>query len=359
MDDPIPEALVLAARVPRHCGDPAAEALAVREGAALLFAPWERVLDVSGPDAAGFLHVLLTQHVRSLAVGAAVPAALATRKGHLVADLTVFRAAEHHFSLRVAAPFAAELRTQLEKHQVMEDVEFAWHQEGGGAFLLVGPRAAAVAEELVRSASAPGVVLPIRELTAEDRLLLAAPGREAALVDSCVRAGARVTGWDAFDRRRIELGRAWFGIDADGDRLVPEPGFGDRIHYDKGCYLGQEPLARLHFRGRPNWALAILLAMESGPLATGAVLRDAAGEEVGWVSSVAPGRIGPTEPGAGRNLGVSLRPETAHTLALGFLHRRLRESGAEEIYLESGFALRWLDATGTVATTGSIDATRS
>jgi folate-binding protein YgfZ len=331
------EAEVLGAQVPRRRGDPTAEAQAIREGAALLAAPWERVLEVTGPDAAGFLHVLLTQHVRGLAVGTAAPAALATRKGHLVADLTVFRSAEDRFLLRVAAPFAEALRAQLESHRILEDVDFGWRQEGPGAHLLVGPLAAQVATEVARH-PAFALLLPIREITSEDRLLLPSPDGEARLVDACVHAGARVVGWDAFDRRRIELGRAWFGLDADGDRLVPEPGFDDRIHYDKGCYLGQEPLARLHFRGRPNWGLVLLFANERSPLVAGVALRDAEGEEVGWVTSVAP------EPSTADG-AASGTPETAGTLALGFLHRRFRESGAAEVHAADGPTLGWRPAT--------------
>ena len=315
-------ATVLDHRVPLSLSDPQIEALAVREGAALLAAPWERVLDVNGPDASGFLHNLLTQHVRDLEVGASVPAALATRKGHLVADLTVHRAGPNRFRLRMPSLVAREVRDVLEKHQIMEEVDFGWPYEDPDAFLLVGPRAALVLEAVgPRLAALGSSPVPVRELSNSDAVLLFEAAFRTPIEELCVHAGAVLVGWKAFDRRRIELGRAWFGIDADAERLVPEPGFDDRIHYDKGCYLGQEPLARLHFRGRPNWALVLLVGESCpGPL-PGTDLLDESGDRIGWVTSVSPG--------------------DTDVVALGYLHRRFRESGVETVRDGEGRSFAW------------------
>lgn len=324
---------VLGYALPRSVSAPHDEYEAVRRKAAWLPAPWERVLEVSGPDAASFLHNMLTQHIRGIDVGSFVPAALASRKGHLVADLTVHRAADHLFRLRVPEFASLEVAQVLERHQIMEDVTFRFPYDDPDGLLLVGPHSATVLEAVRPLLADSGVtVLPIRELTESDALLVFQRVSGDRVRELCTRAGALPVGWRSFDRRRIELGRAWFGIDADQERLVPEPGFDDRIHYQKGCYLGQEPLARLHFRGRPNWGLVRLTAPGTAAVESGADLVDGTSERVGWVTSVAPGADEPAMDGGEAEDEV---------LALGYLHRRFRESGAETVALREGSTLRW------------------
>ena len=122
-------------------------------------------------------------------------------------------------------------------------------------------------------------------------------------------------GWDAFDRARIDAGRAWMGLDVDSERLVPEPGWDDHISYAKGCYLGQETLARLHYQGRLNWGLA-RLRWSGPPVPRGSELRDSGSAgRLGWVTSI--------------------QPDESGCRALGFLHRRAREE-AIELFLPDG-----------------------
>jgi folate-binding protein YgfZ len=224
----------------------------------------------------------------------------------------------------VASPFAAGVLEVFEKHRIMEDVVFRWSHADPGAFLVVGPRSGDVIASVAADLPALGALaIPVRELTSSDTLLGFDSLHRERIRDLCVRRGAVSVGWQAFDRRRVEVGRAWFGIDADGERLVPEPGFEDRIHYNKGCYLGQEPLARLHFRGRPNWALVRLEGGLSPGLAPGADLLDEGGARVGWITSVAPG--------------------TDDVVALGYLHRRFRETAVATVSAEGGHSLGWTE----------------
>ncbi|MEZ4650772.1 MAG: hypothetical protein R3E97_18720 [Candidatus Eisenbacteria bacterium] len=304
---------VLGYDVRRVVSSEAEERTALGSAAGVLHAPWERLLEVRGPDAASFLHVLLTQHIRGLSVGDRVRAALANRKGHLEADLVVHRAGEDRFLLRVPSIAAERVWMVLETHRILEDVSFHWPYDDPDAFLVLGPDARRIVSAAThhdggadgpcgdepRTAD-PGAdgprgdepignatPMPVDEVGPDDVLLVfERDGREAVL-DRLREAGAAAIGWDTFDRLRIERGRAWFGIDADEERLVPEPGYGDRIHYDKGCYLGQEPLARLHFRGKPNWELVRLHSSSDDAPPKGTALVDADGERVGWLTSAA------------------------------------------------------------------------
>jgi tRNA-modifying protein YgfZ len=132
-------------------------------------------------------------------------------------------------------------------------------------------------------------------------------------------AGTLPVGWDAFDRARIDAGRAWMGLDVDAERLVPEPAWDDHVSYTKGCYLGQETLARLHYQGRLNWRLARFDWAGPG-VPHGTDLRDTGGDRQGWVTSVQDRKDG--------------------CRSLGFLHRRVWE-GALVLALPDGRSLNW------------------
>ena len=107
------------------------------------------------------------------------------------------------------------------------------------------------------------------------------------------RAGGLVIGEEIAEAIRIERGRPRFGVEIDEDTMPQEAGLHERaVSYSKGCYIGQETVARLYWKGKPNRHLRGLLL--SAPVAAGTPLRD--GEHaVGTVGSVArsprrPGR---------------------------------------------------------------------
>src|SRR5690606_921581 len=239
---------VLGASVPRRLSDEDTERL---QGAALLPAPWERRIVVTGRDASRFLHNMLTQDVAGMPISAVRPFAQADRKGRPIAEGWIWREEPERFVLRIADPFVGALLDLFDRHRIMERVE--WRVPPAGTpFLLVGPRAAAVLGGEAEAGRLPefgedACWIRVREITLADRVVF---GSVPFATVSAWLPGALPVGWDAFDRARIEAGRAWMGLDVDSERLVPEPGWEDRISYAKGCYLGQETLARLHYQGR-------------------------------------------------------------------------------------------------------------
>jgi folate-binding protein YgfZ len=113
--------------------------------------------------------------------------------------------------------------------------------------------------------------------------------------DAVIAAGATPAGLDAWEIARVEAGRPEWGIDVDDSTIPQEANFDelDAISYTKGCYIGQEVVARVHFRGHVNRHLRGLrcAAVEAPP--TGAQLIDAAGNHVGDIrSSVSSPRLG-------------------------------------------------------------------
>jgi folate-binding protein YgfZ len=335
-------ARVLGTEAVADFGDERAEHAAVRSGAGILPAPWERYLRVTGRDARALLQNLLTQDIASLAPGRSAPAALASPKGHLLCPLRVLARDDGSFDLRVQSDRIARLVEALDRHRIREQASWTARPEGA-AFLLLGPGAGALGralgldlEEGTREGGEASPFGPealwmrVRETGSSDLLIFLPPdqlGRFWEASRAAVPPG-RPVGWSAFNLARIEAGRAWFGLDADEHRLVPEPGYDDHVSYTKGCYLGQETLARLHHLGKLNWKIRTLAIEGEAPPVRGVDLLTTGSDRVGWITSVA------RHPAGGFR-------------ALGYLHRR---------FLENPGALRLRDGSPVSLPTQPSDA---
>jgi tRNA-modifying protein YgfZ len=256
-------------------------------------------LSLSGPQAAEMLNGQLTNDVEALEPGGGCYAALLTNKGKMLADVRVLRTPQPQAELwldteRIAlqALFDALRRgvvgwqAQLHKRTLQQAL-----------LSLVGPAAAAAVgvdpgwattEHANRAAEIGGApVLIVATDLGVDVVCGAddAPRvRDALAVPEVPEAAAEVL--------RVESGRPRYGIDASETTIPQEAGLNDRaVSFTKGCYIGQETVARLHYRGRPNRNLRGLRL--SAPVASGTALR--LGErEVGRVgSSVLSPRHGP------------------------------------------------------------------
>jgi aminomethyltransferase len=231
---------------------------AVRGRAALIW--------VEGPDAAGFLHGLLSNDVAGLAPGGAARALLLDAHGRVQADLRVGRDGEDAFTLVLAEGAGALVAALLERYHFSEDLE------------LIGPEEAETVT-FAGGGAPPGLAVPA---------LL--PGAVEAVVDDPAAAiaagGLPEAPPEALEMARIAAGAARVGVDTGPSTLVQEAALeGDAVSFDKGCYLGQETVARIHYRGRVNRRLRGL-RLDAGPPAPGGrVLLD--GREVGRMTSAA------------------------------------------------------------------------
>jgi folate-binding protein YgfZ len=236
---------------------------ALREEAGYL--PRRRaMLLVSGPDAAEYVQGQLTNDIEALAPGAGCYAALLDRKGHLVSDMRVLRLESHGGGVWLdLEPGPSEgvlkhLRTYSIGRDVhVEDVGPRW-----AMLSAVGPRTAELAgfkglapehaqrfrewdgTEVLGVATDLGVDLIVRAEQLE--------GLEQLLRD----AGVAEVSEEAAEILRIESGRPRFGLDMGPESMPAEAGIVERaVDFEKGCYIGQEPVARLHYRGKPNRTL--------------------------------------------------------------------------------------------------------
>jgi folate-binding protein YgfZ len=200
----------------------------------------------SGPDAEDFLQRMLSNDVAALAAGEACDALLLTAKARLIAPLRVLRRGPEDFLLVTEPELGETVRAQLLRMRFAAKVEL--QPEEHEAWLVLG------GEEIV-----------------DER----PPGDEVSE--------------EEFERWRIEAGMPRWGRELD-DRILPaEAGLTEtHVSFTKGCYPGQEPIARQHYRGKLNRRLRVLeLEGEAAPEPESEVVH---GEKVvGRITSAVPG----------------------------------------------------------------------
>ncbi len=251
-------------------------------------------LALVGSEAAGLLSGQVTNEVEALEAGRGCYAALLTNKGKMLGDLRVLQiggeAPELHLDCERVALQA--LFDQLRRAAIGWQAELEKRTLQEALFSLIGPTARAVAgvpdlpfEEHVHTAVTIADA-PARVIATEvgvDVLCHTenAEGIRAALLEG----GAQAVPEPAVEALRVASGRPRYGVDLDDGVIPQEAGLNDRaVSFTKGCYVGQETVARLHWRGKPNRHLRGLRL--PGLAADGAKLTSAAGKAVGAVSSV-------------------------------------------------------------------------
>jgi folate-binding protein YgfZ len=285
-------------------GDAAAEYEAVRGGGAGLFDLSARGrVEVRGGEAVQFLNGMLTNDVARLEEGAWMHAAFPNPQGRLVASVRVLHDGGRFLFDTEPATYPALLKL-LERYTLAGDFHVRDLTRETALLSLQGARAAevlgaALGEEVARLARGRIAVVSegwgdealrvIRAThTAEDGFDLFVDGSQSArLRDALVSAGARPAGHEALEVLRVEAGLPRYGVDASEANVVLEVVDEEAsVSYTKGCYAGQEIIARIHWRGHVAKRLTgIILDRDAEPPAD-ARLRVGAGErEAGRITS--------------------------------------------------------------------------
>lgn len=228
-----------------------------------------RIAWIEGPDAAALLHGLLTADIEGLAVGAATRSLVLTAQGHLVAQMAVARDPGDAFTLLLDPPPAADAVEVISAHHVSEDAEVLGPED---ALVLVVTDDLAAAVAGAGDLQVPGAIAGTIEVLADDPAGLAAD------------LGITLSHDDALEALRIERCAPQVGVDTYDRTLVQEALLDRAVSFDKGCYLGQETVARLHYRGHPNRRLARIVL--DGPVDAGTEIVGEAGP-AGTATSVA------------------------------------------------------------------------
>lgn len=267
----------------------------LREECGLLDRSERGKLLITGSEAGDYLQGQLTNDVEGLEPGEGCYAALLDRKGRIQADMRVLRTAPEEVWVDTERGPLEAARRHLEMYKIGREVEIADLTEERAILSLLGPRSAAVAgtaslpEHACEEASVNGVE-GLAVGTREGIDLIAAAGEADRLHEALAAAGAVEVAPEAAEILRVEAGRPRFGAEMGPETMPAEAGIVERaVDFEKGCYIGQEPVARLHYRGRPNRTLRGLEL--SAPAKPGTALR--LGEkEVGRIGSacVSPAR---------------------------------------------------------------------
>ena len=285
---------------PANYGDIGAEYAAVRAGGAGLIdlSSRGRIL-VSGTEAVPFLNGLITNDVKALEVGAWMPAAFPNVQGRLLAAIRVLNRGEDYLIDTEAITHAKVLQL-LERFTLAGDFRVVdvtkgttlVSIQGGGAGAAIsatlGEAAATIGRLRIVSTQLPNVgdVTVIRAShTAEDGFdLFTNADHASSLWQALLTAGARPVGLDAQEILRIESGLPRYGADMDETTIVSETNLDDAVSFTKGCYIGQEIIARIKYRGHVAKKLTGLVFDGELKLPVDAKVR-AADKEIGRITS--------------------------------------------------------------------------
>jgi folate-binding protein YgfZ len=241
--------------VAAHYGDPMREQRATEESAGVVDRSGRGVVRITGPDRLSWLHSLTTQQLDGLAAGASAQALLLSPNGHI----------EHHLTLtddgtavwiHVEPGTAAALVEFLESMRFMLRVEVTDVSQDHAVLTVLGPAAGDIAAGLdgVQASVKPG------SFGTNDLIdLIVARDRLAEVAGDLVRRGAAAAGMWAFEALRIAAHVPRLGLDTDHRTIPHEVGWIETaVHLTKGCYRGQETVARVHNLGHPPRRLVFL-----------------------------------------------------------------------------------------------------
>jgi folate-binding protein YgfZ len=230
-------------------------------------------LALTGTEAKEFLHGQVTNDIEALQPGSGCYAAFLTHKGKMLGDLRVLDTGDE-LLLDCERVALQELFTMIRRFKLGREVELHKRTLESGLLSLIGPHArrAAGAEDLPRTEHAhrAGTLggADVRVIATDlgvDVLCDAADAERVAA--ALVAAGAVPAGEAVAEIRRVETGRPRYGADLDETVIPQEAGLNARaVSFEKGCYVGQETVARLYFRGKPNRHLrGLKLTGEASP----------------------------------------------------------------------------------------------
>ena len=256
-------------------GDPLAEYEALCARAGVMDLSCRGRLFLGGADRQRFLNGQVTNSVKDLRPGEGCYAALVTAKGKMQSDLNVYCLPDR-LLVDFEPGLSAALLQRFEKYIIADDVQLSDAAPAFGLLTVQGPESGPVIRKL-----GVGITLPERpqcfctvtdaafgEIHCVNQPRGVAPGFDlftpipalgavlGKLITAVRAVGGRPAGWQALEMVRIEAGIPRFGVDMDETNLPPEAGIEARaVNYSKGCYIGQEVIARIRTYGQVAKAL--------------------------------------------------------------------------------------------------------
>ena len=308
--------------VPLHYGAVAAEHAAVRERAGVIDRSYRGKVEATGRDRASFLQGMLSNDIKALSPGQGCGAAFLDAHGKIVSLLAV-HCLDDRLVLEMDRRLVAPTLAALDRYLISERVELEDVSPREALLTVAGPAARATVEKMAGAAipelapyhhtrvSVAGLdvrVVSGGETGEEEYDLWAAADGAGRLWERAIGEGAQPVGREAWNVLRVESGVVWHGVDVDATTLLIEAPLERTYSLTKGCYIGQEVVARITYRGHVNRQIVGFLCPDARAATPGdRVLVD--GKEVGRVTSAV------ASPTLGRGI------------ALGVIRREHREPG--------------------------------
>ena len=261
--------------VVEHYGDAPAENVALRESVAVLDLGFRGRLCLTGADRVRLLNGQVTNDIRVLNEGQGCYAAIVNARGKMESDANIY-CLRDELLLDFEPGLTERLSQRFEKFIIADDVQVVDAAPHYGLFSVQGPKAGAVLQSLGLDLILPARAMEFTRLTdaAHGEIYCMKVARAPVLsfnlfvptaalapvaeklIAAAHAAGGRPAGFAALELARIEAGIPRFGMDMDEANLAPETGIERRaISYTKGCYIGQEVIARLRSYGQVAKAL--------------------------------------------------------------------------------------------------------
>ena len=277
-------------------GDIVSEHRSVRSAAGVVDLSHRGRLRVSGGDRVRFLHGMVTNDVKGLRDGQGIYSAMITAQGQTLADLKVYRRPTD-FLLDTGPGLAEEVRAALDRYLIADDVQIDDVTEATSLLLVSGPLSADVVGEVLGadvsglpeygSAQCGSATVVRSDDTGERGFLLFVEPVEARRLWAGIQElglSVRPVGQRAFSVLRMEAGVPVYGLDIEKRYTPIESGIAHAVSLDKGCYIGQEVISKMTFRGKPRRHLVgFVLAGDVPPTPGDTVMVD--GRDAGHATS--------------------------------------------------------------------------
>ena len=275
---------------------PRCEYEAFRSGCAVYDLGWRSKILVSGPDRVRWLNGMVTNNIRDLSVNHGVYCFLLNAQGRILADMYAYNRGEYSL-IDTDQSQRQRLLESFEKFIIMDDVEVMAADDKLTAIGLCGPKASEIlskggllANDLapleVRDVNLNEIGLSLARSDQEHSFeLWMSPQNAASVWNAMTAAGVQPAGSEALELARVAAGQPLYGQDIRERDLPQETGQHRALHFQKGCYVGQEIVERIHSRGNVHREF-VGFRFDGAPPAPGSKI-NAAGKEVGEITSIA------------------------------------------------------------------------
>jgi folate-binding protein YgfZ len=277
-----------------HYGDPLREQRVLGQGAGLVVRDNRDVLSVTGPDRLTWLHSITSQHLSELQDGDSTQVLVLSPHGHVEQHWQLTELGETAW-IDTEPGAATEVLAYLQKMIFMKRVEPADVSASWGILTLAGPAATEVLASFGLYIPDPGHALPlgttdggfVRRRDPETVDLMVPRDALTEVAQRLVTAGAEPVGVWAYEARRVSRSEPRLGMETDHKTIPHEVGWIETaVHLDKGCYRGQETVARVQNLGKPPRRLVLLhLSGETDDLPKPGSVVELQGRTVGFVGT--------------------------------------------------------------------------